>query len=96
MEKIAFLLLKEQLSKSDPGVLFQQLELLGSDEGICSDAKEIRSAASSAQSLTLCRSAHTGVRLEHCEDVMLSWFLSRNGMGSNVYHPRSDIPTGDL
>lgn len=40
MEKIAFLLLKEHWSKSDPGVLFQQLELLGSDEGICSEAKE--------------------------------------------------------
>lgn len=71
MEKIAFLLLKEQWSESDPGVLFLQLELLGSDEGICSEVKEISSAASSAQSLTLCRCVGTGGRLEHCEDVML-------------------------
>lgn len=53
MEKIAFLLLKEQLSERDPGVLSQHFELLGSNEGICSEVKEIPFAGSSAQSLPL-------------------------------------------
>jgi hypothetical protein len=50
MEKIAFCRLKEQWTERDPGVL---LELLGSNEGTCSELEEIPFAATSAQTLAL-------------------------------------------
>lgn len=50
MEKIAFLLLKEQWTERDPGVL---LESLGSNEGTCSALEGIPFAGGSGQSFEL-------------------------------------------